>query len=145
MKGPSEIVSDSLGFGKVEFERSRDFPVPAGRLFSYLADLRNLPAWREEVRKVRRVSAGRKKPGPGDSCVLDVDRGGDQVEVRVEISRFEQDSLLELRVESEAYRAIETYRFEPDGSVVIRTYYRVPARTDDELGEMFQEYLPQGG
>ena len=39
--------------------------------------------------------------------------------------------------------SIETYRFEPDGSVVIRTYYRVPARTDDELGQMFQEYLPE--
>jgi hypothetical protein len=41
--------------------------------------------------------------------------------------------------------SIETYRFEPDGSVVIRTYYRVPARTDDELGEMFKEYLPLDG
>ncbi len=39
--------------------------------------------------------------------------------------------------------SIETYRFEPDGSVVIRTYYRVPARTNDELGEMFQTYLPK--
>jgi len=38
--------------------------------------------------------------------------------------------------------SIETYRFESDGSVVIRTYYRVLARTDDELGEMFKEYLP---
>ena len=38
--------------------------------------------------------------------------------------------------------SIETYRFESDGSVVIRTYYRVPARSDDELGEMFKEYLP---
>jgi len=36
-----------------------------------------------------------------------------------------------------------TYRFEPDGSVLIRTYYRVPARTNDELGEMFQTYLPK--
>jgi hypothetical protein len=41
--------------------------------------------------------------------------------------------------------SIETYRFEPDGSVVIRTYYRVPAQTDDNLGEMFKEYLPEGG
>jgi hypothetical protein len=40
-------------------------------------------------------------------------------------------------------RSIETYRFEPDGSVVIRTYYDVPERTDDELGEMFKEYLPE--
>ena len=39
--------------------------------------------------------------------------------------------------------SIETYRFEPDGSVLIRTYYRVPARTNDELGEMFQTYLPE--
>src|SRR5215813_12703656 len=34
--------------------------------------------------------------------------------------------------------SIETY-----GSVVIRTYYRVPERTDDELGQMFQTYLPE--
>ena len=40
--------------------------------------------------------------------------------------------------------SIETYRFEEDGSVTIRTYYRVPARTDDTLGEMFKVYLPEG-
>ena len=39
--------------------------------------------------------------------------------------------------------SIETYRFEPDGSVVIRTYYKVPARTNGELGEIFKEYLPE--
>lgn len=39
--------------------------------------------------------------------------------------------------------SIETYRFEADGSVVIRTYYRVPARSDDELGEIFKQYLPK--
>ena len=39
--------------------------------------------------------------------------------------------------------SIETYRFEPDGSVVIRTYYKVPERTNDELGQMFQTYLPE--
>ena len=39
--------------------------------------------------------------------------------------------------------SIETYRFEPDGSVVIRTYYKVPERTKDELGQMFQTYLPE--
>ncbi len=39
--------------------------------------------------------------------------------------------------------SIETYRFEPDGSVVIRTYYKVPDRTNDELGDMFKEYLPE--
>ena len=39
--------------------------------------------------------------------------------------------------------SIETYRFEPDGSVVIRTYYKVPEPTDDELGNMFKEYLPE--
>jgi hypothetical protein len=39
--------------------------------------------------------------------------------------------------------SIETYRFEADGSVVIRTYYEVPERGDDELGQMFQTYLPE--
>ena len=39
--------------------------------------------------------------------------------------------------------SVETYRFEPNGDVVIRTYYRVPARGSDELGQMFQEYLPE--
>ncbi len=38
--------------------------------------------------------------------------------------------------------SIETYRFEEDGSVVIRTYYRVPGHTDDTLGDMFKQYLP---
>ncbi len=43
---------------------------------------------------------------------------------------------------STAY-SIETYRFEEDGSVAIRTYYQVPERTKDELGQMFQTYLPE--
>ncbi len=56
--------------------------------------------------------------------------------------------LLENRITTEGREefvglSIETYRFEEDGSVVIRTYYRVPPRTDDELGGIFQEYLPQ--
>ena len=38
--------------------------------------------------------------------------------------------------------SIETYRFEPDGSVVIRTYYRVPSHADPDMGEQFQQYLP---
>ena len=38
--------------------------------------------------------------------------------------------------------SIETYRFEPDGSVAIRTWYRVPQRDASELGRVFQKYLP---
>jgi hypothetical protein len=39
--------------------------------------------------------------------------------------------------------SIETYRFEADGSCVIRTYYRVPQAGDDSaLGALFDEYLP---
>ena len=39
--------------------------------------------------------------------------------------------------------SIETYRFEPDGSVSIRTWYRVPQRDASELGRVFQTYLPE--
>ncbi|WP_436778144.1 hypothetical protein [Yinghuangia sp. YIM S09857] len=38
--------------------------------------------------------------------------------------------------------SIETYRFEEDGSVVIRTYYDVPEHNDESLGQIFQTYLP---
>jgi hypothetical protein len=38
--------------------------------------------------------------------------------------------------------SIETYRFEVDGSVVIRTYYRVPTHADPVFGQMFRTYLP---
>ncbi|MFK7732988.1 MAG: hypothetical protein AB8B48_15315 [Pseudomonadales bacterium] len=38
--------------------------------------------------------------------------------------------------------SIESFRFEPDGSLVIRTWYRIPKHNDGELGEMFQTYLP---
>ena len=41
--------------------------------------------------------------------------------------------------------SIETYRFEPDGSAVIRAYYKVPKRTEDELGGLFKDYLPEDG
>ena len=39
--------------------------------------------------------------------------------------------------------SIETFRFEEDGSVVIRTWYEVPDRDPTELGVMFQTYLPE--
>ena len=39
--------------------------------------------------------------------------------------------------------SIETFRFEEDGSVVIRTWYSVPERDESELGDMFQTYLPR--
>jgi len=55
--------------------------------------------------------------------------------------------LLENHIETDGKKSkalsIETYRFEEDGSVVVRTYYKVPARDDTELGEMFQTYLPK--
>lgn len=38
--------------------------------------------------------------------------------------------------------SIETYRFNEDGSLDIRTYYRVPEKTDDTLGDAFKTYLP---
>ena len=43
---------------------------------------------------------------------------------------------------SHVHLSIETYRFEPDGSCVIRTYYRVPAPGDGALGALFESYLP---
>ena len=115
MKGPSEIVRGAWGFGDVAFERTENFRVPVSRLFSYVADPRNLPSWREEVRKVRLPSRGRKKPGPGDRFVLDVLQGEDLAEVRVEVIGFEKDRLLELKIESKAYCALERYRFEEAG------------------------------
>ena len=39
--------------------------------------------------------------------------------------------------------SIETYRFEADGSVSIRTWYRIPQRDSSELGRVFQTYLPE--
>ncbi len=38
--------------------------------------------------------------------------------------------------------SIETYRFGEDGSVNIRTYYRVPSHDNDNLGDIFKQYLP---
>lgn len=38
--------------------------------------------------------------------------------------------------------SIETFKFEPDGSLAIKTFYRIPQHTNDELGTMFKTYLP---
>lgn len=38
--------------------------------------------------------------------------------------------------------SVETYRFEPDGSVVIRNYYRLPEASDGEMAEIFETYQP---
>ena len=45
--------------------------------------------------------------------------------------------------ESRVGLSLETYCFEPDGSVVIRTYYRVPTHQDEDLGTHYQTYLPE--
>jgi hypothetical protein len=39
--------------------------------------------------------------------------------------------------------SIETYRFGDNGSVEIRTYYRVPAHDNAAIGDIFQDYLPE--
>jgi hypothetical protein len=41
--------------------------------------------------------------------------------------------------------SIETYRFEDDGSVIVRTYYRVPSHDNAAIGDIFQRYLPGDG
>lgn len=38
--------------------------------------------------------------------------------------------------------SLETYRFGEDGSLEIRTYYRVPTHSNAAIGDIFQEYLP---
>ena len=42
-------------------------------------------------------------------------------------------------------KSIETYRFEENGDVTIRTYYKVPQHSEAEMGELFQTYLPENG
>lgn len=44
---------------------------------------------------------------------------------------------------SQLQYSIETYRFGDEGSVVIRTYYRVPPHDNKDLGDVFQNYLPE--
>lgn len=39
--------------------------------------------------------------------------------------------------------SIETYCFGHDGSLDIKTYYRVPTHGNDAIGDIFQEYLPE--
>jgi len=41
--------------------------------------------------------------------------------------------------------SIETYRFEDNGDLTIRTYYKVPRHSEAEIGELFQTYLPGNG
>jgi len=115
MKGPSEIVKESWSFGDIEFERTESFRVPVARLFGYVADLRNLPSWRQEVRKVTCLASRKGTGVRGGSFVLDVLQGDSQVEVRVEIKALEKNRLLELEISSSSYQAIELYRFEEDG------------------------------
>lgn len=38
--------------------------------------------------------------------------------------------------------SLETYLFGDDGSVNIRTYYRVPPHSDENIGDIFEVYLP---
>ena len=42
----------------------------------------------------------------------------------------------------EVHYSIETYRFGEDGSVMVRTYYRVPSHDNPAIGDIFENYLP---
>ncbi len=44
--------------------------------------------------------------------------------------------------ETSTMLSIETYHFEPDGSLAIRTWYRLPHGAGGDLGRVFSEYLP---
>lgn len=44
---------------------------------------------------------------------------------------------------AEVQFSLETYRFGDDSSVDIRTYYRVPAHDNVQLGDIFKTYLPE--
>ena len=44
---------------------------------------------------------------------------------------------------SQVQYSLETYQFGENGSVDIRTYYRVPAHDNENLGDIFQTYLPE--
>jgi len=39
--------------------------------------------------------------------------------------------------------SLETYQFGDDGSVRVRTYYRVPTHDSENLGDIFKEYQPE--
>ena len=44
---------------------------------------------------------------------------------------------------SQVQYSLETYQFGENVSVDIRTYYRVPAHDNENLGDIFQAYLPE--
>ena len=44
---------------------------------------------------------------------------------------------------SQVKYSLETYQFQENGDVNIRTYYRVPAHSDENLGDIFEAYLPE--
>lgn len=92
-----------------------------------------------------------EKHGFDECCVASFDLFQDKVKFKIAdgslfVCGNEVAWLLENHIETEdgdrVGLSIETYRFEPDGSVVIRTYYRVPTHADADLGEHFQTYLP---
>lgn len=39
--------------------------------------------------------------------------------------------------------SLETYVYGDDGSLDIKTYYRVPTHQDESIGDLFEEYLPE--
>ena len=45
--------------------------------------------------------------------------------------------------EQRSMYSLETYRFESDGSALIRTYYKAPPHSAGKLGALFRTYLPE--
>jgi len=94
-----------------------------------------------------------EKRGFENSCAESYDLFQKNVKFRIQpgtlfICGNEVAWLLENHIEGGDGRigySIETYHFHDDGSVDIRTYYKVPTHADENLGDQFKSYLPEQG
>jgi hypothetical protein len=80
----------------VQIEMSKSFPVPPSTAFAYITDLKN---WKEYWPGFVRINAltNARWRGPGDTVILVIRLLGREVELRMTLTEFRQDTLVRYR------------------------------------------------
>lgn len=85
---------------------------PVGEVFDFVSDSEHLPAWTAGVKRVSRSSPG--PIGVGTTYRVVAKMLGRRVESTYEVTAYEPDRLVALRMTSPLFAFEETYRFEPE-------------------------------
>ncbi|HSC92315.1 MAG TPA: SRPBCC family protein [Gaiellaceae bacterium] len=93
-------------------EHAVEIAAPRARVFAWLTEPELMLRWIGGLQAFRPLDP---EPGPGARAEQVVELGGRRMEVRSEITRFEQDDAVEARLTGKGFEVATAYELEPAG------------------------------